>query len=125
MLDPHAKFFKCLHGVSPVGRCAQVMEGKEWKDVDWKRHALFCSFGFFYLVSWIPSTTEHAVLPGSIPRMQPHAHAELLGAMHSAACRRLADRAKLVGAMHATASACRLHLHSCCLGPRMQHAAFC
>ncbi|KIZ01914.1 hypothetical protein MNEG_6046 [Monoraphidium neglectum] len=26
-----------------------VMEGTEFKDVDWKRHAVFCSFGFFYL----------------------------------------------------------------------------
>jgi hypothetical protein len=27
-----------------------VMEGKEWRDVDWKRHGLFCTFGLFYLV---------------------------------------------------------------------------
>jgi hypothetical protein len=29
----------------------QVMEGKEWEEVDWRRHVMFCTFGFVYLVS--------------------------------------------------------------------------
>ncbi|GBF93159.1 hypothetical protein Rsub_05890 [Raphidocelis subcapitata] len=27
----------------------RVMEGKSWEEVDWRRHGLFCTFGFFYL----------------------------------------------------------------------------
>jgi hypothetical protein len=30
---------------------SQVIEQREWKDFDWKRHSVFCSFGLFYLVS--------------------------------------------------------------------------
>jgi protein Mpv17 len=33
----------------PLPLPAQVMEGKPWEEVDWRRHGLFCTFGFFYL----------------------------------------------------------------------------
>jgi hypothetical protein len=39
------------HTVTNTHTTPQVMEGREFEDVDWKRHGLFCSFGLFYLVS--------------------------------------------------------------------------
>lgn len=37
-------------GVSWCGWVAQVVEKKEWDQIDWRRHAMFCGFGFAYLV---------------------------------------------------------------------------
>jgi hypothetical protein len=33
-----------------------VIEGRD--QVDWKRHGVFVTFGFFYLVSFIPASLE-------------------------------------------------------------------
>jgi hypothetical protein len=43
--------FPCPHPFArPSPPWSQVLEGREWDEVDWKRHGLFCSFGLFYLV---------------------------------------------------------------------------
>jgi len=40
----------------------KVMEKKEWEDVDWRRHGLFCTFGLFYLVSLLLHMIDWIVL---------------------------------------------------------------
>lgn len=68
------------------------MEGRDWADIDWQRHALFCSFGFGYLGCW-----QH-VLYNVSQRAQLRPRALAVRRLAAAACSNSSSRRPAGGA---------------------------